>query len=95
MRPGSNRIGLLFAAFLTLATACSDPDRAILADMEMVAEGVKTTQAVKQLADTVGVEMPICDQVYQVIYEGKDPRLVPRELMVRELKDEREGTGSA
>jgi glycerol-3-phosphate dehydrogenase (NAD(P)+) len=67
---------------------------AILADMEMVAEGVKTTLAVKQLADSVGVEMPIAEQVYQVIYEGKDPRRVPRELMVRALKDEREGSGT-
>ncbi len=66
----------------------------ILADMEMVAEGVKTTMAVKQLADLVGVEMPICEQVYEVIYNGKDPRLVPHELMVRQLKDEREGPGS-
>jgi glycerol-3-phosphate dehydrogenase (NAD(P)+) len=66
----------------------------ILAEMEMVAEGVKTAYAVKQLADSVGVEMPIAEQVYQVIYHGKDPRLVPRELMVRELKDEREGDPS-
>ena len=64
---------------------------AILADMEMVAEGVKTTQAVKRLAESVGVEMPIAEQVYAVLYEGKDARLVPRELMVRQLKDEREG----
>jgi len=63
----------------------------ILDEMEMVAEGVKTTLAVKQLADSVGVEMPIAEQVYQVIYNGKDPRLVPRELMVRELRDEQEG----
>ncbi len=63
----------------------------ILAEMEMVAEGVKTTQAVKRLAESVGVEMPIAEQVYAVLYEGKDPRLVPRELMVRQLKDEREG----
>ncbi|MDJ0960992.1 MAG: NAD(P)H-dependent glycerol-3-phosphate dehydrogenase [Acidimicrobiia bacterium] len=64
----------------------------ILGEMEMVAEGVKTTQAVVQLASSVGVEMPIAEQVHAVIYEGKDPRLVPRELMVRQLKDEREGT---
>ena len=62
----------------------------ILADMEMVAEGVKTTLAVRQLAESVGVEMPITEQVHQVLYEGKDPRLVPRELMIRGLKDERE-----
>jgi len=62
----------------------------IVADMEMVAEGIKTTLAVNELAGSVGVEMPIAEQVYQVIYEGKDARLVPRELMVRRLKDERD-----
>ena len=56
----------------------------------MVAEGVKTTLAVKQLADSVGVEMPITDQLYRVLYEGKDPRTVARELMARDLKDERQ-----
>lgn len=62
----------------------------ILAEMSMVAEGVKTTSAVKQLADSVGVEMPITDQLYRVLYEGKDPRTVARELMARDLKDERQ-----
>lgn len=62
----------------------------ILAEMSMVAEGVKTTLAVKQLADSVGVEMPITDQLYRVLYEGKDPRTVARELMARDLKDERQ-----
>ena len=62
----------------------------ILAEMEMVAEGVKTTLAAHTLADRLGVEMPITEQVYQVLYEDKDPAKVARELMTRELKDERE-----
>jgi glycerol-3-phosphate dehydrogenase (NAD(P)+) len=62
----------------------------ILAEMEMVAEGVKTTLAAKQLAESVGVEMPIADQLYQVLYEDKDPRKVAQELMARDLKDERQ-----
>jgi glycerol-3-phosphate dehydrogenase (NAD(P)+) len=60
----------------------------ILDDMEMVAEGVKTTEALHSLAIKLDVDMPITDQVYQVLYEGKDVRLVPRDLMIRQLKDE-------
>ena len=60
----------------------------ILNDMNMVAEGVKTTLAARTLANDLGVEMPITEQVYQVLYEGKDPRVVGTELMTRELKDE-------
>ena len=56
----------------------------------MVAEGVKTTEAVHTLADRVAVEMPIAEQVYQVLDEDKDPALVARELMTRALRDERE-----
>jgi glycerol-3-phosphate dehydrogenase (NAD(P)+) len=62
----------------------------ILGDMKMVAEGVKTTLAARSLADRLGVDMPITEQVYEVLYEGKDPRQVPGELMTRELRDERE-----
>ena len=56
----------------------------------MVAEGVKTTQAVHTLAQRVDVEMPIVEQVYQVLYEDKDPAIVARELMTRQLREERE-----
>ncbi len=62
----------------------------ILGEMNMVAEGVKTTLAARTLAQRLGVDMPITEQVYQVLYEGKDPRRVPCELMTRELRDERE-----
>lgn len=62
----------------------------IEAEMEMVAEGVKTTKAVKQLSESLGVEMPICDQMYEVIHRGKPAGTVARELMVRELRSERE-----
>ncbi len=62
----------------------------ILADMRMVAEGVKTARSVYQLAAKLGVEMPICEQVYRVLYERKDPREAVRELMKRALKHEME-----
>ncbi len=66
----------------------------IVDDMEMVAEGVKTTQAAYTLARQLGVEMPITEQVYAVLYEGKDPRLVAEELMTRPLRKEIELDGN-
>jgi len=61
----------------------------ILGGMRMVAEGVKTTLSAWQLACRLGVEMPITEQVYRILYEGKDPRVAVTELMLRELKHER------
>ncbi len=60
----------------------------ILDEMEMVAEGVKTTQAVKRLMEIHKVEMPICSEVYSVLYEGKKPENALRDLMTRRLRDE-------
>ncbi len=62
----------------------------ILQDMGQVAEGVKTTLSAKQLADREGVEMPITQEMYRVIYENKPAREVVLSLMRRSLKSERE-----
>ncbi len=56
--------------------------------MRMVAEGVKTTHSVWELARKYDVEMPITEQVYQVIYHNKCPRTAIRDLMSRSLKSE-------
>ncbi|TXD36626.1 NAD(P)-dependent glycerol-3-phosphate dehydrogenase [Lujinxingia vulgaris] len=61
---------------------------AILSEMNMVAEGIKTSRSVHNLAAKIGVEMPISEQVYQVIYEGKDTRQAVSDLMSRPLKAE-------
>ncbi len=61
---------------------------AITAGMNEIAEGVKTTLAVKRLADRVGVEMPITCEVHAVLYEGKPANEAARELMNRPLKEE-------
>ncbi|HIC86273.1 MAG TPA: NAD(P)H-dependent glycerol-3-phosphate dehydrogenase [Desulfobacterales bacterium] len=58
----------------------------ITSHMKMVAEGVKTTKSAYQLSKKMGVEMPITEQVYQILYEGKQPREAVRELMTRALK---------
>jgi glycerol-3-phosphate dehydrogenase (NAD(P)+) len=60
----------------------------IVAEMEMVAEGVKTTKSAWNLARREGVEMPILEQVYRVIYEGMDCAEAVRILLSRSLKEE-------
>jgi glycerol-3-phosphate dehydrogenase (NAD(P)+) len=60
----------------------------ILADMKMVAEGVPTTHSTYELAKKSGVEMPIVNAVYEVLFEQKKPRDAIEALMARELKAE-------
>jgi len=62
----------------------------IVASMRQIAEGVKTAAAVEKLAGAQKVEMPICEQVYKVLYEDKDPSRAVRDLMGRQLKDEQD-----
>ena len=65
----------------------------ITAEMKMVAEGVKTSRAVVDLAARVGVEMPIAEQVVAVLYEGRKAAEVIPALMRREAKPELHGLG--
>jgi len=60
----------------------------ILKGMNMVAEGVKTTLSAYQLAQKVGVEVPITEQMYQILYRQKDPRQAVTDLLSRGLKAE-------
>jgi glycerol-3-phosphate dehydrogenase (NAD(P)+) len=60
----------------------------ILDSMTMVAEGVKTSKSVHQLAAKYGVEMPITEQVYRVIYKGLEPGEAVKELMMRPPRHE-------
>jgi glycerol-3-phosphate dehydrogenase (NAD(P)+) len=63
----------------------------VTAEMNMVAEGVKTSRAVLDLAERHGVEMPIAEQVVAVIYDGKSAADVIPSLMLREAKAELHG----
>ncbi len=56
--------------------------------MKMVAEGITTTLSVHQLAKREKIEMPICEQVFQVLYKNKNPRKALQNLMSRKLKSE-------
>ena len=62
----------------------------VIDEMQMVAEGVKTTKSVLGLAEREKVEMPIATHVGRVLYEGMHPRDAVLSLMSREAKDERE-----
>jgi len=60
----------------------------ILGEMTQVAEGEKTARSARDLSRKVGVELPICDQVHAIMYEGKSPRRALVELMTRAPKRE-------
>ena len=63
---------------------------AIIAGTRSVAEGVKTTKSVFDLSKKLGVELPITEQVYRILYEDKDPAQAVKDLMARSLKHEHE-----
>lgn len=60
----------------------------ILGSMRMVVEGVRNTRSVKMLADRHGVEMPIVETCYEVLYNGMAPPQALSELLGRSLKPE-------
>lgn len=60
----------------------------ILAEMRMVAEGVKSAESVYHLARRLGVEMPIVEKTFQILHLDKPARQAVIELMARNLKAE-------
>jgi glycerol-3-phosphate dehydrogenase (NAD(P)+) len=62
-----------------------------LADLEasqLTAEGIPTTRAVYELALREGLELPICSEIYKVIYQNKSPQKAISDLMGRDMKME-------
>ena len=57
-------------------------------EIGQVVEGFRNTEEVVILARKLGVEMPICEQIYAVLYEGKSPKDAALALLGRELKSE-------
>ena len=60
----------------------------IISSMDMVAEGVETTRSIYHLSRKNNIEMPICEQIYRVLFENISPRQAILELMGRGLVDE-------
>lgn len=76
----NRQVGMRLGAGESLAT--------IAASMHMVAEGVKTTEAVHTLALEHGVDMPVTRAMYGVLYETLSPRAAVQSLMERQLRKE-------
>jgi len=76
----NRRLGEAIGRGATLAEA--------LASSPMVVEGVATSEAAVGLGQRHGVELPIVEQVYAILYEGKSARTALRELLNRDLKAE-------
>ncbi|KMY54626.1 glycerol-3-phosphate dehydrogenase [Bacillus sp. FJAT-27231] len=62
----------------------------VLDNMGMVVEGVRTTRAARQLSVKYGVEMPITEALYGILFEEKDPKAAVDELMARMKTNEME-----
>jgi glycerol-3-phosphate dehydrogenase (NAD(P)+) len=76
----NRRLGLALAAGARLEE--------YLASSRSVAEGVNACRSTLILARAHGIEMPICQAVGQVLFDGQDPRRVVPQLMGRDLKFE-------
>ncbi len=62
----------------------------ILSEMNMVAEGIKTTEAAYKMAKEKDIEMPITKELYQVLFENKSTDAAVMDLMLRVSKNEME-----
>jgi glycerol-3-phosphate dehydrogenase (NAD(P)+) len=76
----NRRMGLALAAGKSVAEAQEE--------IQQVVEGVMAAEAVHEVAEKLGIEMPICYQVYRILYEGASPREAVGALMRRDLKSE-------
>ena len=76
----NRRMGLALASGKTVDEAQQE--------IQQVVEGVMAAEAVKEVAEELQIEMPICHQVYRILYEGASPREAVGALMRRELRSE-------
>ena len=68
------------------------PVQQAIQEIGAVVEGYYAVDSARELAKRAGVEMPITQAAYQVLYEGRDPKTVLQELMRREKRHEMEET---
>lgn len=76
----NRRFGLALGAGKDVDTA--------MTEIGQVVEGYRNTKEVHLLATRYGVEMPICEQIFKVLYEGKNPKEAAIALLSRDKKDE-------
>ncbi len=60
----------------------------ILAGMEMVAEGVDTSESVHQLCEKLDISLPLLNEVYQLVFKGKNARAAVTDLLARDAREE-------
>ncbi|MGC8872784.1 MAG: NAD(P)H-dependent glycerol-3-phosphate dehydrogenase [Caldimicrobium sp.] len=60
----------------------------VLKEVTQVAEGVKTVSVIKDLAEKLCISLPICEEVYNIIYKGENPKNSLQRLLSRSLKEE-------
>jgi len=76
----NRRMGLAIASGKTVAEAQEE--------IQQVVEGVMAAEAVKEVAEELAIEMPICHQIYRILHEGAQPHEAVGALMGRELTSE-------
>lgn len=76
----NRRAGILIGEGVPMKEACQK--------IGMVVEGIKACEAFYELKDRLGVDMPITDMLYKVLFEDKDVKLAVKELMERDKKPE-------
>jgi glycerol-3-phosphate dehydrogenase (NAD(P)+) len=59
-----------------------------LSTIDQVVEGVQAAREVNELAVSMGVDMPISEQVYSVLYEALPPKQAVQTLLARDLRNE-------
>lgn len=80
MHSRNRRCGILIGQGKTLNEAQEE--------VRMVVEGVRTTKSAYELSKKLGVEMPITEQAYEILFNGKNSREAVFDLMMRDKKGE-------
>jgi len=76
----NRRMGLALASGMSIEEARQE--------IQQVVEGVLAAEAVNEVAEELGIEMPICHQIFRILHQGAEPREAVGALMSRELKPE-------
>lgn len=76
----NRRMGLAIASGMSVGEAKQE--------IQQVVEGILAAEAVNEVAEELGIEMPICHQIFRILHEGAEPREAVGALMSRELKSE-------
>ena len=76
----NRRMGLALASGKSVAEAQEE--------IQQVVEGIMAAEAVNEVAEKLGIELPICHQIYRILYEGAQPLEAVGALMGRKLTSE-------